>query len=419
MPLKLKRLLVIYGLAALAALAGFSWAAEKQLGALRLMADAGSARAFEEAVTAVEDLSLTLRKLGFAGDSALGKRLCAQALADAQAAETAISILPFSTQELEKLSGFLGRAGDYAGSLCALTDETLGADDRGHLHDLGAAAADFAARLRELQGELHAGGVRMDSREKRPQNVGGEDGQMLSALLLDYEHDFAAPEAFAYEGKFSPAEASAPGTLTEAEARELAAKAAGVEARELREEYNYEGPDGRRCYSAGDLLLGVSSRGLEFMSRPRLIESAALSEDEARERAERFLERLGYENLELYAGETGGGAASFRFAPTQDGVPRPDDALTLSVALDDGTVCAFDATRFRADAPEVSWNTDEEAARATLPEGIEAQAARRVIRRSPGGSSVPCWELSCADGEGRQARVYVDARSGRPWLIEL
>ena len=110
---------------------------------------------------------------------------------------------------------------------------------------------------------------------------------------------------------------------------------------ELREEYNYEGPDGRRCYSAGDLLLGVSSRGLEFMSRPRLIESAALSEDEARERAERFLERLGYENLELYAGETGGGAASFRFAPTQDGVPRPDDALTLSVALDDGTVCAF------------------------------------------------------------------------------
>ena len=103
MPLKLKRLLVIYGLAALAAIAGFSWAAEKQLGALRLMADAGSARAFEEAVTAVEDLSLTLRKLGFAGDSALGKRLCAQALADAQAAETAISILPFSTQELEKL----------------------------------------------------------------------------------------------------------------------------------------------------------------------------------------------------------------------------------------------------------------------------------------------------------------------------
>ena len=134
---------------------------------------------------------------------------------------------------------------------------------------------------------------------------------------------------------------------------------------------------------------------------------------------ERFLERLGYENLELYAAETGGGAASFRFAPTQDGVPRPDDALTLSVALDDGTVCAFDATRFRSDAPEVSWNTDEEAARATLPEGIEAQTARRVIRRSPGGSSVPCWELSCADGEGRQARVYVDARSGRPWLIEL
>ena len=220
MPLKLKRLLAIYGIAAMAALGGFSYAAQKQLGALRLMADTGSARAFEEAVTAVADLSRSFQKIGFTGDSALGKRLCAQALADAQAAETAISVLPFSTQELENLSGFLGRAGDYAGSLCALTDETLGEDDRGHLNDLSAAAAEFAGRLRELQTQLHAGELVMDSREVRPRNVTDDsEGPKLSALLLDYERDFAAPEAFAYEGKFSPAESRAPGTLSEAEAR--------------------------------------------------------------------------------------------------------------------------------------------------------------------------------------------------------
>ena len=114
---------------------------------------------------------------------------------------------------------------------------------------------------------------------------------------------------------------------------------------------------------------------------------------------------MGYADLALY--EAGGSdyVAAFRYAPTQDGVMRPDDALSISVALDDGSVYAFDATKYSARAIELSWNTDEEAARETLPSGVEAVSARRLIRKSPGGNYLPCWELTIGDGE---ARVYVD-----------
>ena len=259
----------------------------------------------------------------------------------------------------------------------------------------------------------------MDSRERRLQNVEDAAGQKLSALLLDYERDFSAPEDFAYEGRFSPAESREPGTLTEEEGRALAAAAAGVEERELREEYEYEGTDGRRCYSAGGLLLGVSRRGLEFAAQSRLVSGAAIDADGARERAERFLEKVGYADLTLCDESGSESIAVFSCAPAQDGVPRVDDALTISIALDDGSVYAFDATRFRDEPLELRWNTDEAEARETLPEGIEAESARRVIRRSPGGNSVACWELACVDMDGNRARVYVDARSGRPWAIEL
>ena len=416
MSIKTKRLLIIYTLTALIALSGYSYAAARELESLRLSTRYASARAFEEAVSAVEGMSGALRKLAYVTDESLGKSLCAQACADAQTAETALSILPFDNWELEKLESWLGRAGDYAGSLCALAETRLPDEHREHLRAHGEAAADFAGQLRSLQAQLHDGSITMDTREKRLLNVDAEDTQKLSAMLLGYESGFAAPEEFAYEGRYSPAQEEAGGTLSEGEALNLAAKAADVEPRELREEYDYEGPEGRRCYSAGGLLIGVSSRGLEFMGRSRLVSAASVSREQAQKNAEAFLKKMGYADLALY--EAGGSdyVAAFRYAPTQDGVMRPDDALSISVALDDGSVYAFDATKYSARAIELSWNTDEEAARETLPSGVEAVSARRLIRKSPGGNYLPCWELTIGDGE---ARIYVDARSGRQCAVEI
>lgn len=421
MSLKFWRLIVIYTLAALVALTGYAYAAARQLDRLRLTAGFEAARAFEAAVTASEGLSETLKKLSFVTDEALGKSLCAQAYADALSAETALSVLPFDTQEMEKLQGFLGRAGDYIESLCALTEMQLPAEHREHLRAFGEAAADFAAQLGQMQSQLHEGSILMDTREERLLNVDDGGTQKLSALLLGYEDSFSAPEEFAYEGRYSPAQEDAGGTLNAEEALAIAAKAAGVEPRELREEYDYEGPDGRRCYSAGGLLLGVSSRGLEFMGRSRLVSGAGLTREKAREQAESFLARMGYEDLELYGSGGSDTIAVFIYAPTQEGVMRPDDALRISIALDDGSVYAFDATKFSSRAVELNWITDEETALATLPEGAEAVSARRLIMKSPGGTYLPCWELNIlGEGEGAAgARVYVNAETGRQCKVEL
>ncbi len=421
MILKFWRLVLIYVLAALVALTGYAFAATRQLERLRLTAGFESARAFEAAVNAAEGLSETLKKISFVSDEALGKSLCAQAYADALSAETALSILPFDTQELEHLQGFLGRAGDYVESLCALTEMQLPAEHREHLRSYGEAAADFAGQLRQMQAQLHEGSILMDTREDRLRNVDDSGTQKLSALLLGYEGGFTAPEEFAYEGRYSPSQEDTGGTLTDSEAMEIAARAANVEPRELREEYDYEGPDGRRCYSAGGLLIGVSHRGLEFMGRSRLVSGARLTAEQAQEKAEAFLTRMGYEDLALYESRGEGNVAAFVYAPTQDGVMRPDDALRISIALDDGSVYALDATGFSPRAVELSWDTGEDAALATLPEGVEAMSARQLIIKSPGGSYLPCWELTIPGGGENDpgARVYVDARTGRQCKVEL
>ena len=419
MPIKIKRLLAVYAAAAILALAGLCWAAEDRLGFYRREAGYGSARAFEEAAASAGELSLTLKKLAYVTDDSLGRSLCALAAADARAAETAVSILPFDTQELEQTQGFLNRCGDYAMSLIVDEDGALGTEAREHLTALSSSAAGLSGRLTELRGMLAEGSAEMDSREIPLQNLGASETPRLSALLLDYEGSFTPPEAFAYEGIYSPREQRAPGTLSEQQTRAVAAKAAGVEERELREERTAEGPDARRCYSAGGLLIGVSARGLDYLAQTRLIGSPTLEPEAAREIAEAFLEANGFEGLILDSAGDNGALAVLRYAPEQEGALRTDDGVTVSVALDDGSIFAFDGSRYDPEPAQVSWRTDREAALEKLPENAVPVSDRKVIRKSPGGTRRAAYEFICTGAEGETLRIFVDAETGRQTGVEF
>ncbi len=157
------------------------------------------------------------------------------------------------------------------------------------------------------------------------------------------------------------------------------------------------------------------------MGRSRLVSAASITLEQAQEKAEAFLERMGYEDLSLYASGGTDTVAAFVYAPTQDGVMRPDDALRISIALDDGSVYSFDATKYSARAVELNWETDEDAALATLPEGVQAASTRPLIIKSPGGSYLACWELTIPGGDAGSpgARVCVDAGTGHQCKVEL
>ena len=259
----------------------------------------------------------------------------------------------------------------------------------------------------------------MDRRETPIRNVGQTQAETLSQKLLGTESGFAAPADFAYEGRFSPVSAKSPGTLTEGETRAIAAKAAGVEERELREERTAEGPDARRCYSAGGLLIGVSARGLDYLAQTRLIGSPTLEPEAAREIAETFLEANGFEGLVLDSAGDNGALAVLRYAPEQEGALRVDDSVTVSVALDDGSIYAFDGSRYDPEPAEVRWQTDRETALAALPQNAALVSDRKVIRKSPGGTRRAAYEFVCTGTEGETLRIYVDAETGRQTGVEF
>ncbi len=417
---KTKIILSSYALAAVTALGG--WAAAQNAGLLYYRGEEThiSARAFEETVRAVDSLSDALGKSIYATDGGMCARICGEAYAEASAAEGAMLALPFATQELEQLAAFLNVAGDYAISLCpTAAAEGFSEEELGHLRALSDAASDFAGTLRALQAEVNAGDVRLDSREKRLRNVGVEKGVPLSVRMLDYQAGLAPRESFSYDGRYGCDKQSRAGYLTEEEMLQAAADFLGVQPEELTLLYRYEGSEGRRCYRWEDCFLCVSRCGVESMSSSRLVSEAGVPNAEARTIAEDFLRSHGYEGL-VYAGEEQNGAVLLlRFCGSQDGADCPDNVLRVSVALDDGAVCGFDAADYCPDRAEVSWTLSEEEAAASIPEGLTLRETKKRICKSEGRQDRACYAFFCEDKEGRGVTIYVDAASGRQCRIEL
>ncbi len=378
-----------------------------------------SRAAFETTVKSVDSMGAALKKSLYATDGGMCSSLCGQVYAAASAAEASMLSLPFATQEMENLASFLNLVGDYAYSLApSAAAEGFSTEQLEQLESFSRQAVDFAALLRQLQTDLNNGLVLLDSREERLQNVGEPEGQKISAALLEYESGFDG-SAFEYDGKYSLKEEQQAGELSEDEAKELAARVAGVEPMELKEEYSYSGTDGRRCYSAGDLIICVSSRGLESIGQSRLVSSGRLSTEKARQKAEEFIASLDLEEMALISYSDSGTIASFNFAQVQDEALRLGSGVKVSVALDDGSIYAYNAENYSYEPAQLSWDTDEETAAGQLPESVSSQGVRRVTIESEGGRELPCYEFSCVNSQGESLKIYVDAQSGKQCRIDI
>lgn len=415
-----RRIVRIYALAAVLVLALWSFVNASYLERWRQTAAYSSALAFEETVRSVDSLAQALDRSLYATDVGMCARVCGEAYASACAAESALATLPFSTEQLEQLSAFLNRAGDYAHTLCAEgAAGGFGAEERRSLAALSERADDFVATLLSLRDSLNAGEARMDSRERRLRNIGSEPGRPISASLLDYEAGFSLPEAPDYDGKFSRADAGESGYLTEEEMRAAAAAFLGVSPQELEKTYEYDGAGGRRCYRCGDAFLCVSRGGVESLSQARLVSEATLTQDEAVALAEQALARAGYEGMLLTQLRQNGAVLSLRYARTEGEAVWLDNAVSLAVALDDGSIYSFNTADYRAGESGARWQLDSEAAAASLPGNFRAAESRPVILTSEGGRSFGCYEFSGEGEKGEQLRIYIDAADGRERRIEI
>lgn len=416
---KTRILLITYVGAALVALSVFSAVCWGHLRLYRRQTGYDAARAFEETVGGIDRLSRSLEKSLYAADGGMCGKVCAAICADARAAETAMSALPFSTVEIEQIRGFLGLTGDYAYTLCREAAEQGFTDEqRKNLAAMSETAAALAASVRQMQAGVNEGRLTMDTRETQIANVGVEEElRYLSEELTDCEAAFTPLEPLRYDGRYTAVEAQKEARVDEAKARPLAAQILGVPQENLDPAADYA--DGARLsYRSGTRTVCLTAEGLESLTDSRLVSEARLSDEEGQAAAEAFLAQQGCEGMQLAESRRSGALLSLRYASGAGEITNLDKSVSLTVALDDGSIYAYDACALRTEAAAEGWD-GEAAPEEWVPDTLRLQDARKVTLRSPGGQSLPCWELQCSAGDGKSVTLYINALTGKQQEIEI
>ncbi|MDO4983487.1 MAG: germination protein YpeB [Eubacteriales bacterium] len=402
--------------AAIIILGLFAAVCSQNLKKYRLASDFSAAQAFEETVAAVGSMSRTLAKTPYATDRDMCASLCSQVYADALAAEAAMSTLPFATHELEEISAYLNQTGDYAATLCrSVAEDGFSESERENMRKLSVLSSKLNESLSQLRQEFHNGALDMDSSEIRLMNVGTEQNGKISEGILQAESDFPRREALTYDGKYS-FKSQPTGTgihVSDAQMLAAAAKCAGLSPAQLTLNYSFEDGSGRKVYSAGDIQICVAPEGIVSMSSARLIEQGGIAEDDAKKAAESFVENMGYKNMLLTDTEATDTSARYTFISTQDDALCPDNYMTVTVALDNCSVYAFNAEHYSNEKCDVVWNVTEVEAAGAVPDVLEVQETRKVIIDSAGGKDTACFEFLCKNETGGDVTIRVNAATGK------
>ena len=389
---------------------------------------------FGELVTAVTELDTALEKSLWATTPATAAGLCAQVYGKAATAQMSLSALPFDTGELESLSGFLSRVGDYAFALsrAAAAGRGYTQEQREALRGLSSAANTLALNLRSLRLDVQDGAVSLSELSRAAQTLSSaapEAPASLGESLKRIEREFPEVPSLIYDGPFSehlvglaPRALEGLPEVSTDEARSAAAKLLRLAPARVYPTGECGGDIPCLCFEAdgaggGKTTVSVTKQGGRVLSMlsSRPVGSARVDAEAAVETAKAFLAAAGYRDMAETYHMTQGNILTVNFAWRQGEVLCYSDLVKVSVALDDGAVCGFEAKGYLTahclrDLPE-SAVTAEEAA-AGLPPELEVLGQQLALVPSEGQYETLCHELKCRGPGGRHYLFYVNALTG-------
>ena len=390
--------------------------------------------AFDELVTAMGEMDAALQKSVYATSPRMVNAVCTEIFGKAMTAQMSLGALPFHSEELERTSGFISRVGDYAFSLSraaaagsGYTEENLAA-----LRSLSDTAGVLSQNLKSLRAELQDGRLRMGELDAASDALLRTEAESLPALgdsMRLIEREFPEVPSLIYDGPFSehltgmkPRALEGMAEADAESARSAAARFLGVPRARVYPTADCGGE--LPCYGfatdapgGGTVYLAVTKQGAQVLSMlsSRPVAGGSVSDEDAVHAAQAFLRAAGYQSMEETYHMKQNGVLTANFAFRQGDVLCYSDLVKVSVALDSGKVCGFEAKGYlmahcprELPAPAVT----PEDARAAVPASLEVLAAQLALVPSDGKYETLCYEFKCAAADGRHSIIYADAATG-------
>lgn len=384
-------------------------------------------RAFGTLSADMTEIDTALRKCSVSCSDALVGEAAVEIYARAQEAQALLGELPLSNWQLENITGYLGRLGDYALYLSrSVFRGKLTAAERETLNALGEAASRLNGGFLTMQAALEDGSLTAGKLQALSSEL-PEGASLLGDDLLLLEDDFPELPTLIYDGPYSESAVIGPARMleglaevSEAEAISAAADFTGRQTSEFSLLGASEGT--LPCYllTSGEgtdtVTLRVTKRGgmVADMVSSHPGGEGLLRPEKAVEKAKEFLSDRGYAAVRETYWTKENGTLLISFAGVQDGWVCYPDLIKVRVSLSDGEIVGFDAAGYLLNHTERTFPEagNADATRQTVSPALRVISEGLAVIPTEGKQERCCREYKCEAADGTHFIVYLDAESG-------
>ncbi|MBE6719568.1 MAG: hypothetical protein E7571_02790 [Ruminococcaceae bacterium] len=416
--------IVSYMITLFAVLTAFAIINTNNMRSYKTQLEASYQQSLSELSGCLEVVNTDLTKSLYSNSSKELYALSRDLFAQCQTAKNAVSRLPVSQMELGNVYKFLSQASDYAQYISSEIESGNEITPKQHktLYTLLTYAEKFSKSADEMVQLSQAGAKITDGAVKTTSTV------KTTALNNSFSEGAKTFESFPtllYDGPFSDQVLNKKSKLTENsdmltkdECRDIAAAALDVNSGRM----NYSGDDKSLipCYTfkCGRYTVSVTKQGgyVKSILYSGAVTSSAITEDNARNLAERYLRELGFNDMEESYYSTQNNVCTVNFAYVQDGMYCYGDLIKCGVALDSGKIVSIDtATYLTNHIPRSRFASKISAKEAQkhLSPYLTVNDVKKCVIPKENGKEVQCWEFLCTGKDtGEDALVYINSKTG-------
>lgn len=395
--------------------------------ALNREINASKERALTELCTYVSDISLNLDKSVYSCEGTSFVRLSNDIWKDCTAAKLSLSEITDGKAELSGVYKFLSQTGEYTRALGKKlsSDGKIEDGERENLKKLNSYADALDEKLCYLTEEKQNGGLSFEEIET---TLTEEDPVLLNfgeeiESVGDNEEDYPT---LIYDGPYSDHIENKTSELlkgldevSKSAAQKKAAEFLGIEPDELY--FLSESGGNMPCYAFYNSTYTVSvtkSGGIvSYVLSSKYAGESKISEEEAVSVAQRFLKSRGYNSLKDTYYADFDGICTVNFAYFEEDVIYYTDLIKVSVSLEDGSVCGFEATGYLMN--HKNRTPEDEKLKYTLESGkslingeLEIISMQKTVIPTDYADESFAYEYHVKTENGKELLIYIDPKTG-------